>query len=126
MNQNHHLHARMLDLTLSITPLRPHNPNTEGLAELKQLIQFLRNRTNNVSFDSQTDFILGFRVQRVIFVNGTARHKLYTKGTSTQGEDEEADELPKPKLEENLSLNDVKKACLTTDLTVEIRWTWSW
>ena len=27
MNQNHHLHARMLDLTTSIAPLRPHNPN---------------------------------------------------------------------------------------------------
>ena len=27
MNQNHHLHARMLDLTTNIAPLRPHNPN---------------------------------------------------------------------------------------------------
>ena len=33
MNQNHHLHARMLDLTTNIAPLKPHNPNTveEGL-----------------------------------------------------------------------------------------------
>lgn len=74
----------------------------EGLANLKTL-QFIRNRTEGLSFDSKMDFVLAFRVHRITFEGDKVSYKLSTKGTSLLGDENVVIEMPKPKLEGDLS-----------------------
>ncbi|KAI0439845.1 hypothetical protein F4803DRAFT_22314 [Xylaria telfairii] len=55
----------------------------EGVVGAKPLFQYIRNRTEGVSFGSKTDFILGFRVERIVFEGDNFKdHKLSTVGAS--------------------------------------------
>ncbi|KAI1752134.1 hypothetical protein F4782DRAFT_158412 [Xylaria castorea] len=55
----------------------------EGVVAAEPLFQYIRNRTEGVAFDSKTDFILGFRVERIVFEGENFKeHKLSTTGTS--------------------------------------------
>ncbi|KAI0857484.1 hypothetical protein F4860DRAFT_356993 [Xylaria cubensis] len=55
----------------------------EGVAAAEPLFQYIRNRTKNVAFDSKTDFILGFRVERIVFEGESFKeHILSTAGAS--------------------------------------------
>ncbi|KAL2670056.1 hypothetical protein Neosp_014937 [[Neocosmospora] mangrovei] len=54
----------------------------EAVADVRPVIQIIRNRTDGISFTSKTDFILAFRVRKVIYAGGKVRHELSLKGTS--------------------------------------------
>ncbi|KAI0186316.1 hypothetical protein EV127DRAFT_411264 [Xylaria flabelliformis] len=61
----------------------------EGVAATEPLFQYIRNRTEGVAFDSKTDFILGFRVERIVFEGENFKeHKLSTVGASMLDGDE--------------------------------------
>lgn len=83
-----------------------------GGASIKPLIQAIRNRTSGISFDSSTDFILAFRVRRVVRVGDEVRHKLSFRGTSMLDGDEErrADDGGKAALGEEYSAEEAKRA----------------
>ncbi|RTE80931.1 hypothetical protein BHE90_004562 [Fusarium euwallaceae] len=59
----------------------------EAVADVKPVIQIIRNRTDGISFTSKTDFILAFRVRKVIYAGGKLRHELSLKGTSMLDDD---------------------------------------
>ncbi|TRX94163.1 hypothetical protein FHL15_004931 [Xylaria flabelliformis] len=62
---------------------------TEDDVAPEPLFQYIRNRTEGVAFDSKTDFILGFRVERIIFQGENFKeHKLSTVGASMLDGDE--------------------------------------
>lgn len=59
----------------------------ETVADVKPVIQIIRNRTDGISFTSKTDFILAFRVRKVIYAGDKVRHELSLKGTSMLDDD---------------------------------------
>ncbi|KAI0103354.1 hypothetical protein GGR51DRAFT_254079 [Nemania sp. FL0031] len=78
----------------------------EGVMEAKPLFQYIQNRTEGVSFDSKTDFILGFRVERIVFEGDNLKdHSLSTVGASMlDGEERVKDAgLPQFKREGDIS-----------------------
>ncbi|KAI0906334.1 hypothetical protein F4823DRAFT_80457 [Ustulina deusta] len=61
----------------------------EGVAEAQPLLQFIRDRTEGITFDSKTDFVLGFRVERISFKGEDLKdHGLSTAGASMLDGDE--------------------------------------
>ena len=90
----------------------------ESVADVKPLFQFIQNRTQGIAFNSKTDFILAFRVQRIIFVGGKARNQLSTKGTSMMDGGDKARELPQAKLEGDLSLDNAKEEAEKEEVAV--------
>ncbi|KAJ4308389.1 hypothetical protein N0V84_012128 [Fusarium piperis] len=54
----------------------------EAVANVKLVIQIIRNRADGILFTLKTDFILAFRVRKVIYMGGKVRHELSLKGTS--------------------------------------------
>ncbi|KAL8296016.1 hypothetical protein RB600_001483 [Gaeumannomyces tritici] len=57
-------------------------------ADVKPVLQVIRNRVDGVAFSSKTDLILAFRVREVISTGGKVEHKLWLKGASMLDGDE--------------------------------------
>ncbi|KAI0452815.1 hypothetical protein F5B21DRAFT_319035 [Xylaria acuta] len=71
----------------------------EGVVAAEPLFQYIRNRTEGVAFDSKTDFILGFRVERIVFDGENFKdHKLSTMGASMLDGDERVQDTSLPHL----------------------------
>ncbi|KAK0659787.1 hypothetical protein QBC41DRAFT_44080 [Cercophora samala] len=65
----------------------------EGIAEVKPMLQFARNRVEAVSFDTESEFVMAFRVRRIKFAaSGKVDHELYLRGTSMMGEEKDVQE----------------------------------
>ncbi|KAJ8128960.1 hypothetical protein O1611_g4673 [Lasiodiplodia mahajangana] len=63
----------------------------DGVVAAEPLFQYIRDRTEGVAFDSRTDFILGFRVERITFEGENLKdHSLSTVGASMLDGDESA------------------------------------
>ncbi|KAI1739125.1 hypothetical protein F4680DRAFT_148990 [Xylaria scruposa] len=69
----------------------------EDVLAAQPLLRYIRNRTEGVAFDSKTDFILGFRVERIVFEGENFKeHKLSTVGASMLDGDERIQDAAPP------------------------------
>ncbi|KAI1123343.1 hypothetical protein F5Y10DRAFT_252054 [Nemania abortiva] len=72
----------------------------EDLVAAEPLLQYIRNRSEGVAFDSKTDFILGFRVERITFEGKKLKdHSLSTVGASMMDGDERAKNTSPPRFQ---------------------------
>lgn len=79
------------------------------VAKVKPLIQFVKKRSEGISFESKTDFVLAFRVRRITFVHEEPKHKLSQDGTSMMDRGGQTSRLPDFQLEGDFSREEAEE-----------------
>ncbi|KAH8686377.1 hypothetical protein BGZ61DRAFT_548062 [Ilyonectria robusta] len=82
----------------------PHGP-----VNVHPIFQCIRKLSENISFDSQTPFILAFRVRRITFVQQKPTHKLSLKAATMLDGDGESSDEPQPIQGDDMSYAEVKE-----------------